>query len=185
MNVSVSQTSGKAIVIVGLMGSGKSTVGAKVARNIGAQFIDTDDLVASRSGRTVRDIFSQDGEVAFRAAEESALHEAFKSVQLGQDLIISTGGGIVLSPNNRDLIKRNATRVFWLDAPIEDLVQRTSNATKRPLLDGDARGTLATMAKDRFPLYQEVATVRIDTRQLSVADVAQRITDAISEGVHP
>ena len=99
------QSSVKAVVLVGLMGSGKSSVGAKVARSIGAQFVDTDDLIAQRTGRSVRDIFAQDGEAAFRDAEVSALTEAFSSALLGNDIVISTGGGIVLSPINRKEIK--------------------------------------------------------------------------------
>ena len=177
------QSGVKAVVLVGLMGSGKSSVGAKVARCIGAQFVDTDDLIAQRTGRSVRDIFAQDGEAAFRDAEVSALTEAFSSALLGNDIVISTGGGIVLSPINRKEIKEKASCVVWLDAPVEDLLRRTGNVSKRPLLDGDALGALTKMAKDRFDLYEEVATIRIDTKTLSVADVVLKVTTAITTEV--
>ncbi|CAB4755137.1 MAG: shikimate kinase [Actinobacteria bacterium] len=180
MNTGDNQAVGKAIVLVGLMGTGKSSVGAKVARSIDAQFIDTDDLIAQQSGRSVREIFAQDGEAAFRDAEVAALNRAFETVRLGNDTVISTGGGIVLNPINRKLIKENARCVVWLDAPVEDLLQRTSKASKRPLLDGDARGALTTMAKDRFELYEDVATIRIETQHLSVADVVLKVTNAIT-----
>ena len=167
MNADVKQTVGKAIVLVGLMGSGKSSVGARVARSIGAKFIDTDDLIAQHAGRSVREIFEQDGESAFRDAETSALSEAFKDA-------------LLLSPVNRKTIKENACCVVWLDAPVEDLLQRTGKATKRPLLDVDARGALTKMAKDRFELYEEVATIRVDTQHLSLTDVVSRVTNAIT-----
>ncbi|MCX6513485.1 MAG: shikimate kinase, partial [Actinobacteria bacterium] len=93
MNTGDNQAVGKAIVLVGLMGTGKSSVGAKVARSIDAQFIDTDDLIAQQSGRSVREIFAQDGEAAFRDAEVAALNRAFETVRLGNDTVISTGGG--------------------------------------------------------------------------------------------
>jgi shikimate kinase len=180
VNTGANQAVGKAIVIVGLMGTGKSSVGVKVARSIGAQFIDTDDLIAQQSGRSVREIFAQDGEAAFRDAEVAALDKAFEGVLLGIDTVISTGGGIVLSPLNRKAIKENASCVIWLDAPVEDLLQRTGKASKRPLLDGDARGTLTKMAKDRFELYEDVATVRIETHRSTVADVVLKVTNAIT-----
>jgi len=96
VNTGDNQAVGKAIVLVGLMGTGKSSVGAKVARSIDAQFIDTDDLIAQQSGRSVREIFAQDGEAAFRDAEVAALNKAFETVRLGNDTVISTGGGINL-----------------------------------------------------------------------------------------
>ena len=183
MKTDVNQAVGKAIVLVGLVGAGKSSVGARVARSIGAQFIDTDDLIAQHAGRSVREIFVQDGEPAFRDAEATALKRAFEGVVLGGDTVISTGGGIVLSPVNRAAIKEHASCVVWLDAPIDDLLQRTAKTSKRPLLDGDARGALTKMAEDRFELYEDVATIRIDTRQLSVADVVVRVSAAIKAEV--
>jgi shikimate kinase len=120
----VNQAVGKAIVLVGLMGTGKSSVGARVARSIGAKFIDTDELIAQHTGRSVREIFAQDGEPVFRDAEVKALKHAFESVVLGCDTVISTGGGIVLSPVNRASIKEHASCVVLLDAPFDDLLQR-------------------------------------------------------------
>lgn len=184
MNSGVKQAGGRAIVLVGLMGSGKSSVGARVARSIGAQFIDTDDLIAQHSGRSVRDMFAQDGEEAFRIAEVAALNNAFENVTTGQDIVISTGGGVVLDPINRKVIKDRANCVIWLDASIDELLQRTGKASKRPLLDGDARGTLTKMAKDRFELYKDVATVRIDTKNLSISDVVLMVTTSITAEVY-
>jgi shikimate kinase len=184
VNTDAKQAVGKAIVLVGLMGSGKSSVGARVARSIGAKFIDTDDLIAQHAGRSVREIFAQDGESAFRDAETSALGEALNDAMLGNDTVISTGGGIVLSPVNRKAIKEHASCVVWLDAPVEDLLQRTGKTSKRPLLDGDARGALTKMAEDRFELYEDVATIRIETQHLSLTDVVLRVTNAITAEAH-
>ena len=183
MKTDVNQAVGKVIVLVGLMGTGKSSVGASVARSIGAKFIDTDDLIAQHVGRSVREIFAQDGEPAFRDAETSALSRALTDAMLGGETVIATGGGIVLSPVNRAAIKKHASCVIWLDAPIDDLLQRTAKTSKRPLLDGDARGALTKMAKGRFELYEDVATIRIDTRQLSVDDVVVMVAAAIKDEV--
>jgi shikimate kinase len=103
---------------------------------------------------------------------------------LGSDTVISTGGGIVLSPVNRKAIKEHASCVVWLDAPVEDLLQRTGKTSKRPLLDGDARGALTKMAEDRFDLYEDVATIRIETQHLSLTDVVLRVTNAITAEAH-
>ena len=169
-----------AIVLVGLMGSGKTTVGKRIAQELGFPFVDSDDVVASVAGKSVRDMFAQDGEAVFRQCESDAI----KSVLVGRQssVVLATGGGAVISSENRSLISEQASNVVWLDASVEDLVVRTKQSAARPLLDGDAAATLQSLSSQRSAWYEEVATVRIDTRGKTVAKVCSAVLEAIREG---
>ena len=169
-----------AIVLVGLMGSGKTTVGKRIAQELGYPFVDSDDVVASVAGKSVREIFAQDGEAVFRQCESDAI----KSVLVGRksSVVLATGGGAVTSSENRSLISEQASNVVWLDASVEDLVVRTKQSAARPLLDGDAAATLQSLSSQRSAWYEEVATVRIDTRGKTVAKVCSAVMEAIREG---
>ena len=169
-----------AIVLVGLMGSGKTTVGKRIAQELGYPFVDSDDVVASVAGKSVREIFSQDGEAVFRQCESDAI----QSVLVGRQssVVLATGGGAVISSENRSLISEQASNVVWLDASVEDLVVRTKQSAARPLLDGDAAATLQSLSSQRLVWYEEVATVRIDTRGKTVAKVCSAVMEAIREG---
>jgi shikimate kinase len=170
----------RAIVLVGLMGSGKTTVGKRIAQELGFPFVDSDDVVASVAGKSVREIFSQDGEAVFRQCESDAI----KSVLVGRQssVVLATGGGAVISSENRSLISEQASNVVWLDASVEDLVVRTKQSATRPLLDGDAAATLQSLSSQRSAWYEAVATVRIDTRGKTVAKVCSAVLEAIREG---
>jgi len=169
-----------AIVLVGLMGSGKTTVGKRIAQELGYPFVDSDDVVASVAGKSVREMFSQDGEAVFRQYESDAI----KSVLVGRksSVVLATGGGAVISSENRSLISEQASNVVWLDASVDDLVVRTKQSAARPLLDGDAAATLQSLSSQRSAWYEEVATVRIDTRGKTVAKVCSAVLEAIREG---
>ena len=169
-----------AIVLVGLMGSGKTTVGKRIAQELGYPFVDSDDVVASVAGKSVREIFSQDGEAVFRQCESDAI----QSVLVGRQssVVLATGGGAVISSENRSLISEQASNVVWLDASVDDLVVRTKQSAARPLLDGDAAATLQSLSSQRLAWYEEVATVRIDTRGKTVAKVCSAVMEAIREG---
>ena len=169
-----------AIVLVGLMGSGKTTVGKRIAQELGYAFVDSDDVVASNAGKSVREIFAQDGEAKFRKYESEAI-ESVLSVQK-TPVVLATGGGAVISGENRALICEQAAHVVWLDASVEDLVIRTKSGATRPLLDGNAATTLQSLSSQRSAWYDEVATVRIDTRGKSVAKVSSAVLEAIREG---
>ena len=162
------------------MGSGKTTVGKRIAQELGYAFVDSDDVVASAAGKSVREIFAQDGEAVFRQCES----EAIKSVLLDRQssVVLATGGGAVISSDNRSLISEQASTVVWLDASVEDLVVRTKSGATRPLLDGDAATTLQSLSSQRSAWYDEVATVRIDTRGKSVAKVCSAVVEAIRAG---
>jgi len=171
-----------AIVLVGLMGSGKTTVGKRIAQELGYAFVDSDDVVASTAGKSVREIFAQDGEAVFRQCESEAIKSVLADRQ--SSVVLATGGGAVISSENRQLISEQASTVVWLDASVEDLVVRTKSGATRPLLDGDAATTLQSLSSQRSAWYDEVATVRIDTRGKTVAKVCSAVVDAIRAGAN-
>jgi shikimate kinase len=162
------------------MGSGKTTVGKRIAQELGYAFVDSDDVVASTAGKSVREIFAQDGEAVFRQCESEAIKSVLADRQ--SSVVLATGGGAVISSDNRSLISEQAAHVVWLDASVEDLVIRTKSGATRPLLDGDAATTLQSLSSQRSAWYDEVATVRIDTRGKSVAKVSSAVLEAIREG---
>jgi shikimate kinase len=162
------------------MGSGKTTVGKRIAQELGYAFVDSDDVVASTAGKSVREIFAQDGEAVFRQCESEAIKSVLADRQ--SSVVLATGGGAVISSDNRSLISEQASTVVWLDASVEDLVVRTKSGVTRPLLDGDAATTLQSLSSQRSAWYDEVATVRIDTRGKSVAKVSSAVLEAIREG---
>jgi shikimate kinase len=162
------------------MGSGKTTVGKRIAQELGYAFVDSDDVVASTAGKSVREIFAQDGEAVFRQCESEAIKSVLADRQ--SSVVLATGGGAVISSDNRSLISEQAATVVWLDASVEDLVVRTKSGATRPLLDGDAATTLQSLSSQRSAWYDEVATVRIDTRGKSVAKVCSAVVEAIRAG---
>lgn len=159
------------IVLVGLMGTGKSTVAERLASSLGVAVADTDDIVEARVGKTVRRIFSEDGEAVFRAAETEALDSALSS---GAG-VVAAAGGVVLSEANRAMLNRarreSGAVVVWLRADPATLVRRTRRGAHRPLLDGAPDEAIAQMANERTPLYASVCDASIDTDGLSVDDV--------------
>lgn len=162
------------------MGSGKTTVGKRIAQELGYAFVDSDDVVAGTAGKSVREIFAQDGEAVFRQCESEAIKSVLADRQ--SSVVLATGGGAVISSENRQLISEQASTVVWLDASVEDLVVRTKSGATRPLLDGDAATTLQSLSSQRSAWYDEVATVRIDTRGKTVAKVCSAVVDAIRAG---
>jgi shikimate kinase len=151
------------------MGSGKTTVGRIVADALGCPFVDLDKLIVQRDGRSIKDIFEADGEAFFRRAEEAALADTLKKYAQG-DVVLSLGGGTILSAASRALL-RDKTICIWLDAPAEVLRARIGTNPKRPLADND----FAARLESRRPLYEEVAEITIDTESLSAQDIADEI----------
>lgn len=174
-----SPASGEArhLVLVGMMGTGKTAVGRAVAARLGRPFVDTDALVAERAGRSVRAIFTDDGEDAFRALEAEALAAALASPR---PAVIAAGGGAVLRADNRARLRR--ARVVWLRAAPATLAARVAGADHRPLLDDDPAGTLERLAAARRPLYEEVAHAVVDVDDLTPEAVADAVLRAAGEG---
>jgi shikimate kinase len=160
------------LVLVGLMGSGKSTVARMLGERLGRPVIDSDSVIEHRTGRTVREIFATDGEPAFRALETEVLVDALASAEPS---VIAAAGGVVLSETNRRALRTNRARVVWLSADPDTLVERVKGAVHRPLLDDDAEGTLRRMCHDREPLYREVADAMVLVDARSVADVVEAV----------
>jgi shikimate kinase len=162
---------GKSIVLIGMMGAGKSCVGRCLQRRTKLALIDTDDVVASKFGISIPEIFSKHGEEAFREAETQVLRELAPA----KPAIIVTGGGIVLREKNVDFLKRLGV-IVWLHGNEETLFERASRARTRPLLQGEnPRGAFARTLQARLPLYAKVAHIRVDTSALTDEEVAVAI----------
>ena len=146
------------VVLVGMMGAGKTTTGRRVAEVLGRPFADSDSLIEAATGRTVREIFEADGEQAFRRLESEVLARTMSSPA---PTVVAAAGGVVLDPANRRLLGRAGT-VVWLRAPVGVLVGRVGRSDHRPAVQADPRGTLQTMEDARTELYREVADVTID-----------------------
>lgn len=157
------------------MGAGKSTIGRLLASRLNFTFIDTDHLIEERSGADIPWIFDVEGEAGFRARETAILLEAIEN----SNQVISTGGGIVLSEQNRQAIKR-ATKVFYLCASLEQLIQRTYKDKKRPLLQVEnPEARLRELLETRESLYLDVATHTIKTDGRSPRNVVQEILEIV------
>ena len=159
------------VVLVGFMGSGKSSVGRLVARTLEGRFVDTDRLVVDLAGREITEIFATEGETFFRQQESRAL----KSLRGQGGLVVATGGGIVTVPKNVAMLKELGL-VVWLTASEEIIWDRVSRNRKRPLLHTpDPRSTVREMLGVRNPLYERAADLQVDTTHLTHADVAELI----------
>ncbi len=160
------------LVLVGLMGSGKSTVARVLSERLGRRVIDSDAVIEARTGRTVRQIFETDGEPAFRVLETAALVDALAEPE---PAVIAAAGGVVLRDENREALKRSGARVVWLAADPAVLVDRVRAGGHRPALDQDPAGTLRRMHETREPLYREVADLIVSVDGRSVGEVVEAI----------
>ncbi|MFM9085055.1 MAG: shikimate kinase [Acidimicrobiia bacterium] len=167
---------GPFVVLVGLMGSGKSAVGRRLSRRLGLPFSDSDAIVERLAGRSVRDVFAVDGEAAFRELERRAVAEGCAATGGG---VFAVAGGAVLDEGSRRALRARATHVVWLDAPTDELLRRTSRAAHRPALDRDAAGTLAAMREAREVLYRELATARVETGGRDLEAVTEEVARTV------
>jgi shikimate kinase/nucleoside-diphosphate-sugar epimerase len=162
------------IVIVGLMGCGKTSVGRICAQMLGFDFVDTDQVITSTAGRSIPDIFSNEGEAGFRKRET----EALQALVGKSGLVIATGGGIVTQADNLPLLKTLGF-VVWLSADPGTLHRRTAHSNDRPLLrNGDPEATLRNLYESRKALYEAVADMKITTDDLSLEDVAYGLAES-------
>jgi len=178
------------VVLVGLMGSGKSTVGTKLAQRLHCSFVDIDAQILKDQKMSVSEIFAQSGEVGFREIEASVLAHVLdeSSAKIvrheAQSVVVATGGGAVLSVTNRDKIINAAHHVIWLDADVDTLVTRTSlSKNVRPLLETDPRSTLTALRNDRSDFYEQIATKRIITSHLGIDQVVDAVMQAMQASV--
>ena len=153
------------ISLVGMPGGGKSTVGRQMARQLGMEFVDTDIQIEQRLGETVRQFFEREGEAAFRALESETLAQLLAT---DRELVLATGGGIVLRDGNRQLLHDRST-VLYLRATPEDLMRRLRHDTQRPLLQvRDPLAKLRELFAQRDPLYRRCAHYVLETGRPSV-----------------
>ena len=164
------------LALVGLMGAGKTSVGRVCAKRLGRLLVDTDDLVVATTGRTVAEIFADDGEPAFRALERRAVADACASPE---PAVIACGGGAPLDPENREVLRRHCC-VVWLRAPVATLAQRCGSGQGRPLLAGPVppEVTLGRLSDLRAPAYEAAAHVVLDTAGCSLDEAAVGVLDA-------
>ena len=159
------------IFIVGPMGSGKSTVGKIISDEMFLSFFDTDEEIESRTGASIDWIFDLEGEAGFRKRESDILNEMVEK----NSIVLSTGGGIILSDDNRELLSSRGT-VFYLSTPILTQVERTAKDKDRPLLkDGDPEEILTKLHNEREALYEMVSDHVVDTENKSSNEVASEI----------
>jgi len=162
------------VVLVGMMGAGKTTVGRELAARLGWPFLDSDAMVEASTGSTVAELFATGGEDAFRAVESRVLAEALSS---DGPAVVSAAGGAVLAPGNRALLA-SARAVVWLRAGPATLAARVGSGEGRPLLQDDPPAALAELDAVRRPLYGEVADVIVDVDDLDPSMVVDRILAA-------
>lgn len=159
------------VALVGLMGTGKSTIGRLVAERTGARFVDVDHAIESRTGRTVRQLWEHGGEAAYRSMESEECLAALAD----DDVVLATPGGAVLDPEVRAALAGCA--VVWLRADPAVLGARVMTGDHRPLLGDDPGTLLATMAEDRDGLYRSVAGLTIDTDRCPPEEATATILD--------
>jgi shikimate kinase len=163
------------IFLVGPMGSGKSAVGRRLARDLGLEFIDSDEEIARRTGVDIAYIFEKEGEAGFRLREA----EVIADLTGREGLVLATGGGAILDPGSRERL-RTRGRVVYLRTTVEQQLARTRHSADRPLLNnGDPRGTLVRLMAKRAPLYDEVAWITVDTDGRKVKTVVDQIMHAL------
>lgn len=165
------------IVLMGFMGSGKTSVGKKLAERLDMTFVDMDDVIVQRRGKSISDIFDQDGEAYFRSLERNLVREL--SAESGK--IIATGGGIVLNPQNVSDFEAGSL-VVCLSASPEAILERVKDDTNRPLLaDGDKLGKIKSILDKRIKLYKAVSN-QLPTDGLTVEEVVEKVIELYIKG---
>jgi shikimate kinase len=165
---------GRPIVLVGMMGAGKTTVGRRLAAKLGRHFVDSDEEVEKAAGMTIEDIFKAHGEADFRAGEVRVIARLLKD----QDLVLGTGGGAFINAETRGLVKASAVSV-WIKADFELLFARVQRRSNRPLLKtANPRQTLQDLIDKRYPIYAE-ADVTVVSRDVPQDQVATEVIEAL------
>lgn len=166
------------IALVGFMGTGKTSVGLALSEKLGKTFIEVDALIAERAGKSITEIFSEDGEATFREMEKQAVTE----VSQKSSVVISCGGGAVLDPQNVASLRRNSVIVL-LTASLKEIVQRVArNVDARPLLNAsNLEGRVRELLRTRQPFYLSAADYVVDTSGLEPSEVADSIINCVTE----
>lgn len=166
----------KNIVLIGFMGSGKTTVGRELHQRLGYPLVDMDHLIEQRAGKPITTIFAEMGEPAFRDMETALLQELAHPDAPRR--IISTGGGVVVRPENRELLHQLGY-VVWLQAPVDTILERTGRNRDRPLLHtDDPRERIQALLTQRIPWYQATAHLEVETKDLDFGEIATGILES-------
>lgn len=166
----------KPLVLVGLMGAGKSAVGRRVAAKLAVPFIDADREIEAAAGCSIEDIFARHGEPAFRDGERRVVARLLQTEPVH---VLATGGGAFLDPTTRALIREKGISV-WLRAELDILLARVSRRSHRPLLKtADPRQTLAQLIARRYPIYAE-ADIIVDSGDGPISIMVERVIDAVA-----
>lgn len=169
----------KTIILTGYMGAGKSTVGRLLAKQEKLVFRDTDAMIEKEQGRTISEIFAQDGEQAFRDMETELIRRLIEEKM--SDTVLSVGGGLPVREENRELLKRLGT-VVYLMADKETIVERVQGSDSRPLLKGENLSEkVERMLAERDPLYRAAADLLIDTNGKAADRIAKEIAQAVKK----
>jgi shikimate kinase len=165
----------RTLVLVGLMGAGKSSVGRRLAARLGLPFVDADQEIETAAGMTIEEIFARHGEPAFRDGERRVIARLLDNPVH----VLATGGGAFMDPRTRALIRERATSI-WLHAELDELVRRVSRRTDRPLLKGgDPRVVLERLIAERYPVYAE-ADVTVPSSAGSAEETVERILERLA-----
>lgn len=159
------------VFLIGMMGAGKSTIGFALATRLGWAWFDSDAQVESATGKTVVEIFEEQGEQAFRKQESIALQ---KGAEYSSPVVVSVAGGAVLDPNNRKLLADSGA-VVWLRATSATIVKRVGTGHGRPLLQGDIADDVSNLYQLRAPLYEQTAALIVDVDDRPVSQIVDEI----------
>ncbi|MCD8497802.1 MAG: shikimate kinase [Alphaproteobacteria bacterium] len=166
------------IVLVGMMGAGKSHVGRELARVLSLDFVDSDTIIEDRAGCSISDIFARDGEAAFRQQEEAVINELLAA----GPHVLSVGGGAITTPQVLDGIKSRAISV-WVQASLEDMAERVARNNKRPLLqDSDPAVVLSGLLEKRRPLYA-MTDIQVMNRNGQDADTIAAVIESLAKAL--
>lgn len=166
------------IFLIGPMGAGKSTIGRQLAQILGMEFVDSDSEIEQRAGADISWIFDVEGESGFRKREERIINELTQR----QGIVLSTGGGAILSKETRNHLSARGT-VVYLETTVDKQHQRTLRDKKRPLLQDvtDPRQVLEDLAKVRNPLYEEIADITMSTDEQNAKNMANQLIDLLEQ----
>ena len=165
------------IALIGFMGAGKTTVARSLATRINRKFVELDSLIELDAGKAITDIFSQDGEIAFREIEIKVT----KDISTGRSMVIACGGGIVLNKINIDRLKKESVIVYLAVSPQALFKRLTDTKNSRPLLNvTNLKSTICELMKYRKQLYEWAADIMIDTTEMAVDSVVDTIVNTLS-----
>jgi shikimate kinase len=165
-------------ILIGAPGAGKTTVGEILARELGCSFADSDQLVEAAHDRSVADIFLNQGEPVFREWESESITQALS----GFDGVLSLGGGAVMDTNTAKELADSNAPIFWLEVSSSVAFRRAGLSAPRPLLVGNVRANLVALLATRTPIYESLATHRIDANTLDPQQLAQQISHLLTNG---